>query len=207
MKTVATLTLNPTLDVSYSVEALTHTHKLRADPERADPGGGGINVARVLGRLGCPAHCLYLSGGATGPALDGLVEALELPRTRIPIAGQTRVVANVFERATGKEYRIIPPGPPLEADEWNRCLTAVAAIPCDYLVLSGSLPKGPPEDFYARLAAEARRHGAKVVLDSSGHGLREGLAGGGIHLVHRFQGTGGNRRGDDGPPRCAARLA
>lgn len=183
MKSVASLTLNPTIDISYAVETMAPTHKLRADPERADPGGGGINVARVLARLGCPARCVYLSGGATGPAFDGLVGALGLPHTRIEIAGQTRVVANVFERSTGHEYRIIPPGPQLQPEDWGRCLEVLAAIHADYLVLSGSLPAGVPEDFYARAAAEARGRGNKVVLDSSGAGLREGLAGGGIHLV------------------------
>jgi 6-phosphofructokinase 2 len=183
MKSVATLTLNPTIDICYSVETLAHTHKLRAEPERADPGGGGINVARVLARLGCPARCVYLSGGATGPAFDGLIEGLGLPRERIAIAGQTRVVANVFERSSGKEYRIIPPGPELTTEEWGRCLEALADLPCDYLVLSGSLPTGVPDHFYAQVAAAARKRGSKVVLDSSGAGLKEGLAGGDVCLV------------------------
>jgi 6-phosphofructokinase 2 len=183
LKSVATLTLNPTIDISYSVEVLAPTHKLRAEPERADPGGGGISVARVLARLGCPAQCIYLSGGATGPAFDGLIEALGLPRRRIAIAGQTRVVANVFERSSGKEYRIIPPGPALAPEEWHGCLEVLAELGCDYLVLSGSLPAGAPDDFYARAAVEARRRGSRVVLDSSGAGLSHGLAGGGVYLV------------------------
>lgn len=183
MKSVATLTLNPTIDVSYSVATMAPTHKMRADPERVDPGGGGINVARVLARLGCQPHCIYAAGGATGTAFDGLFDALGLPRTRIAIAGQTRVVANVFERSTDKEYRVIPPGPQLQEAEWRRCLDELAGIESDYLVASGSLPVGVPDDFYGRLAARVRESGTRLVLDSSGRGLREGLLGGGIHLV------------------------
>ena len=74
LETIASLTLNPTIDTSYVVESMAHTHKMRALEEHYDPGGGGINVARVLVRLGGSARCHYLSGGATGVALDGLLD-------------------------------------------------------------------------------------------------------------------------------------
>ena len=67
-ETIASLTLNPTIDTSYVVERMAHTHKMRAQAEHYDPGGGGINVARVLVRLGAAVRCHYLSGGATGAA-------------------------------------------------------------------------------------------------------------------------------------------
>jgi 6-phosphofructokinase 2 len=128
-------------------------------------------------------RCFYLSGGATGPALDGLLEGHGLPATRIPIAGPTRVATAVFERETGKEYRFTPAGPTVSHGEWQACLDALAQAQCSHLIASGSLPPGAPEDFYARAAAAAAKTGAKFVLDSSGPGLRGGLAGGGVYLV------------------------
>ena len=74
MKSIATLTMNPTIDISYDVDRVVHTHKMRTRNERYDPGGGGINVARVFARLGGQARCFYLSGGPTGVALDGLLD-------------------------------------------------------------------------------------------------------------------------------------
>lgn len=183
MKSIATLTLNPTIDIAYEVESMFHTHKMRAKTEHYAPGGGGINVARVFVRLGGNARCYYLSGGATGIAFDGLVDLHQLVRNRTRIEGHTRVATTVYDRQSGKEYRIIPPGPAIRVEEWQECLDYVAEVQCDYLVASGSLPPGVPEDFYARAAAAVRPRGIKVVLDSSGAGLREGLAGGGIHLV------------------------
>ena len=183
METAATLTLNPTIDASYAVERMVHTHKMRGLAENYDPGGGGINVARVLVRLGATARCHYLSGGATGAALDGLLDRHQLVRVRTPIAGETRIAAAVLDRESGKEYRIVPPGPAVTEPEWQACLGSLAQVRCRYLIASGSLPPGVPDDFYARAAGIAAERGAKFVLDSSGRGLKGALTGGGVHLV------------------------
>ena len=183
MPRVATLTLNPTIDVAYEVDRVFPTHKMRTRAEHYNPGGGGINVARVLDRLGTPVDCIYLSGGATGPALDGLIALHGLPRTRVAIKGPTRTATAVLERETGKEYRFTPAGPTVAESELRTCLDVLATIRCDYLVASGSLPPGAPADFYAQVTGAVRGRGVKVVLDSSGAGLSGGLAAGRIHLV------------------------
>lgn len=183
MKNIATLTLNPTLDVSYAVERLVPAKKTRAFGERHDPGGGGINVARVFVRLGGNARCYYLSGGATGHALDGLLDLHQILRERIAIAGDTRVSTAISVRESGEEYRFIPAGPRIAPEEWQECLDRLAGADCDYIVASGSLPPGVPEDFYARVARIAARRGIRMVLDSSGTGLLSGLEGGNVHLA------------------------
>jgi 6-phosphofructokinase 2 len=181
--TIATLTVNPTIDVSMEVDEVFHTHKMRGSNQRSDPGGGGICVARVLVRLGDNARCFYMSGGATGAALDGLVDLHQLVRTRISIKGETRVATSVFERGNGREYRFVPDGPVIGPEEWQECLDRLANANCDYLVASGSLARGMPDDFYARVAAKAKQRDIRLVLDSSGVGLAQGLAGGGVFLV------------------------
>lgn len=180
---LVTLALNPTIDISYEVETMAPTKKLRAYSERNETGGGGINVAKVFERLGGKVHCHYLSGGPTGLTLDGLLDREGLARTKIAIAGDTRVCSMVFERSTGLEYRVVPPGPAISEPEWHESLAVLGGVECPFLVLSGSLPGGVPDDYYARAAEIGRRHGAKIVLDSSGRGLAGGLAGGGIYLV------------------------
>lgn len=183
MMNVATVTMNPTIDIAYEVDELRPTHKMRADCEHADPGGGGINVARVFVRLGGNATCHYLSGGATGAALDGLLDLHQLVKRPVRIAGQTRIATNVFERASGKEYRFVPEGPSIAESEWQACLDQLEQAECDYLVASGSLPPGVPQDFYARLGVIAKEKGVRLVLDTSGPAMGECLAGGGVHLV------------------------
>ncbi|OCC25400.1 1-phosphofructokinase [Croceicoccus estronivorus] len=183
MPNIATLTLNPTIDTAYEVDHVVPTHKMRTLKEHYDPGGGGINVARVFVRLGGNARCYYLSGGATGVALDGLLDLHQLVRCKIPIAGETRVSSSVYERSTGKEYRVVPSGPTIAPDEWQACLDQLTEAQCEYLVASGSLPPGVPDDFYAKVSAITAKRGIKFVLDSSGRGLKEGLAGGNIYLA------------------------
>lgn len=188
MKTIATLTMNPTIDVSYDIASMFHTHKMRTDNERYAPGGGGINVARVFVRMGGNARCYYLSGGATGPALDGLIDQHQIVRTRIPIAGPTRIATTVLERNTTKEFRFTPQGPTIAESEWRQCLDLLAEVRCDVMVLSGSLPPGVPDDFYARVIRLLRPRGIEIVLDSSGAGLAHGIDAGSLLLVKPSQG-------------------
>ncbi|WP_156839985.1 1-phosphofructokinase family hexose kinase [Novosphingobium aquimarinum] len=183
MKSIATLTMNPTIDVAYEVGTVRHTHKMRTQEETYAPGGGGINVARVFVRLGGNARCFYLSGGATGPALDGLIDLHQLVRTRIAIAQPTRIASAVLEHDSGKEYRFTPEGPLVAQAEWQSCLDALEQAECGVMVLSGSLPRGVPADFYARATQRLRKRGIDVVLDSSGDALGAGIEAGGLRLV------------------------
>jgi 6-phosphofructokinase 2 len=183
MMNIATLTMNPAIDVSFEVEQVLPTHKMRCRNERHDPGGGGINVARVFVRLGGNARCHYLSGGATGVALDGLMDLHQLVRTRTPIAGETRVSTTVFERSSAREFRFVTRGPNIAPEEWQAVLDRLDEADFDYLVASGSLPPGVPDDFYARAAAVACKRGARFVLDSSGVALAGGLTDRGVYLV------------------------
>lgn len=180
---IATLTMNPTIDLSYEVEKLLHTQKLRTREETFFPGGGGINVARVLARLGRQAQCVYLAGGITGTTYRALIEAQGLDATCVPIAGSTRITTTVFESETGKEFRFTPPGPEVSETEWRGCLDLFEDLDCDWLVASGSLPPGVPHDFYAILAGLVSRKGTRLVLDTSGSALRAGIDSGSVFLA------------------------
>lgn len=168
--TILTVTLNPAIDVSSETETVTPEHKLRCAEVRRDPGGGGVNVARVLTRLGAECRALYPSGPVLGRLLRRLLDEEGVASTAIDVAGDTRESFTVLERASGREFRFVLPGPRLERDEWQACIDAVAAGPNApaWVVGSGSLPSGVPDDFYARLARAARACGARMVVDTSG---------------------------------------
>jgi 6-phosphofructokinase 2 len=187
MQTIVTLTLNPAIDGSCDAPKVRPTHKIRTTNTRYDPGGGGINVARMVQRLGGQVRAVYLAGGVTGGVLDSLLDRDGIARTRIDIAGHTRISQAVHELETGLEYRFVPDGPEVSEAEWQACLAAMAGTVCDYLVLSGSLPRGVPADFYAWLVA-ASGEGKRIVLDTSGPALRRTLEGGGIFLVKPSRG-------------------
>mgnify|MGYP001352859064 CR=1 FL=1 len=172
---ICTLTMNPALDVASEVERVEPTHKLRCTAPRYDPGGGGINVARVVHTLGGRATALYPAGGSTGAMLTDLLHASEIAHHSVPIAGQTRESFTVNELASGDQYRFVMPGPTLSAGEQQRCLQALAEVAPKphYLVASGSLPPGVPPAFYGDLARAAKNAGVKLILDSSGEALRQ----------------------------------
>lgn len=173
MSTILTVALNPAIDLSSEAQAVHHTRKIRTVDERHDPGGGGINVARVIAALGGEAEVLFAAGGETGAMLDRLLKQEGIRRRKVPITGLTRISYTVKERSTGLEYRFVPKGPSVQADELQPCLDEVAAHKGDYVIASGSLPAGAPADTYARMADLTAARGARFVLDTSGDGLRE----------------------------------
>jgi 6-phosphofructokinase 2 len=176
MKPVVTLTLNPAVDKSISVDSVVPERKLRSDRPVLEPGGGGLNVARVLRELGVAVVAYWTRGGPTGARLESLLDQHGLDHVPIPIADETREHLIVFETATGQQFRFGTPGPVLTAHELDACRTHMAAIDpgTPYLVLSGSMPEGAPDDFYAQLASHAPP-GCRVVLDTSGAALARGL--------------------------------
>lgn len=173
MAHIVTLTLNPAIDVATSVPEVTPEHKLRCGSVRRDPGGGGINVARVVRELGGESIAVYTRGGATGLLLEELLEEKGLLRRSIPVAGSTRESFTVAEGTSAREYRFILPGPVLTEPEWRRCLSTLEELAqgASFIVASGSLPQGVPDDFYARVARMAKQRGVRVVVDTSGAAL------------------------------------
>ena len=169
---------NPAVDISTSVEKIVPVNKLRCTSQLRDPGGGGINVARVVKRLGGDVVAIYPIGGATGDLLRRLVERENVPSQTSTIAQETREDFSVTEISSGQQYRFVLPGPQLNEAEWRECLNLVAKIEPfpRFLVGSGSLPPGVPDDFYARVSRIARQRGAKMILDTSGAPLAAAVA-------------------------------
>lgn len=175
---VLCLTMNPAVDLATETEAVVPTHKLRCGDTLHDAGGGGVNVARVLTRLG--GHCVSVcpTGGPSGHWLEKRMRDEGLDSVFLPITDETRVSFTVHEHSTGAEFRFVMPGPHLSEAEWQAALQhleGLAPFPA-IVVASGSLPPGVPTDFYARLARLCRSRGSRLVLDTSGPPLAGALA-------------------------------
>lgn len=183
MSSILTVTLNPTVDLFCEAEAVRPVRKIRTSGARHDPGGGGINIARVILALGGDAEAVFLGGGPTGAWLDALLEREGVARHGLPIAGDTRVAYAVHERASGFDYRFVPAGPAVSAREIERVIEIVGSRDAPYVVASGSLPAGAPADSYALMAHIVAERGGRFVLDSSGDGLRVTLQKAPVFLV------------------------
>ncbi len=178
MPDIATVTINPAIDIFVNVERVEPTKKLRCSAPKRDPGGGGINVARVAHRLGGRVVAIYPVGGAIGKLLQRLVEREGIDSVTTPSHVETRENFTAYEEKSGEQYRFVLPGSALHKAEWEACLDRLATLPekPKIVVASGSIPPGVPEDFFARVARLARGFGAKMVLDTSGAALKAALA-------------------------------
>jgi 6-phosphofructokinase 2 len=175
---IVTLTINPAIDIFVNVDRVQSTHKLRCSPPKRDPGGGGINVARVAHRLGADVTAIYPIGGQIGKLLHRLVEREDIASLVTPSHVETRENFTAYEEETGEQFRFVLPGSRLHRVEWEAVLDRLASLtePPKFVVGSGSMPPGAPDDFYARVARQAKALGAKTVIDTSGPALAAALA-------------------------------
>lgn len=169
---IVTLTLNPALDKSTEVQHLVPEQKLRCTAYRLDAGGGGINVAKAIKRLGGDAVAVFPAGGRNGAAVVGLLDELGVPSQTLAVPGETRENISVYENATQAQYRFTAPGLQLDESQADACLAIVESMRPHLLVASGSLPPGLPDTYYEKVAEFAHKIGAKLVLDTSGAALR-----------------------------------
>jgi 6-phosphofructokinase 2 len=202
---ILTFTLNPTIDLAAEAETVHPVRKVRTRGDSFDPGGGGVNVARVIRELGGEALAIILAGGVSGRLLEELLDEGGVSRLTVPISGRTRISHTVQDLSAELEYRFVPEGPRLSEAEWQAGLKALEETPGEWLVASGSLSPGVPEDFYARAKAVAVERGMPFVLDSSGPALRAAL-GPGLKLIKPSQGEFDALLGRKvvGPERAAA---
>jgi 6-phosphofructokinase 2 len=184
MKNIVTISINPAIDKSSSVAHVVAERKLYCKQPRFEPGGGGVNVARAIRKLGGESVLLYAAGGLTGERLQELLNEEDLVHRPFPIKGTTRESLVISEESTGQQYRFGMPGPEFQKKEWEQFLRELLVIEPtpDYLVASGSLPPGVPSDFFAQVARVGKSKGAKTIIDTSGEALEKALQEG-VYLI------------------------
>lgn len=177
MPAILTVTLNPTVDLAVEVDRLISEGKNRARMRTVQGGGGGINIARCVRKLGGTATAVHTRGGDMGRWLDRLLDAEGIEHRSIEVEAETRAAFVVAEACTGHSYHIVPAGNELGAADAERYLAAIAEMAPDfaYLVISGSAPPGLRPDFCAELARRMSTHETRVVLDIAGEQLRNVL--------------------------------
>lgn len=176
MSKIVTLTFSPSIDKSATVSAMVSEKKMRCYAPNVEPGGGGINVARVISRLGGDVSAIFPSGGYTGMFFNQLLENEKVPFINIQSRNETKENFVIHDEATGKEFRFGMAGGKLFLNELNNCLKAISNFPnVSFLVVSGSLPEGISANIYGKLSKIAKKAKAKFVVDTSGEALRHAI--------------------------------
>ena len=176
MSSIVTITFSPCIDKSTSVASLVPEKKLHCSTPKLEPGGGGINIARAIKKLGGESIAIFPSGGYTGKYFNHLLEKENIPAVIIETNNETRENIIVFDESSTNQYRFGMPGTALNESEWKQCLTAVEEInDSEFIIASGSLPPGVPSNIYAQLARIAKNKNAKFVVDTSGEALKQAV--------------------------------
>ena len=173
MSKIITLTFNPCIDKTTTVKKLIPEKKLHCSEPTFEPGGGGINVARAIKKLGGEATAIYPAGGYTGYFFNHLLEKENVPTVVIDVQHPMRENVVVLEETSNHQFRFGFPGAKLSEHEWKRCLEEIEMIAdSEYIVASGSIPEGVPRDIFARLAAIAKNKNDRLIVDTSDGALK-----------------------------------
>ncbi|AWU96298.1 1-phosphofructokinase [Azospirillum ramasamyi] len=175
---VVTVTLNPAIDQTITVEALKPGSVHRAKSVLYNAGGKGVNVASCLADWGTPVIAAGLLGSGNAAPFEALFQAKGIADTFLRLPGETRVNIKIADLAANDTTDINLPGLTVDAGALDRVRAAVLGPvgPGTPVLLAGSLPDGLPADTYAGLIADFSAVGARVVLDSSGAPLAAALA-------------------------------
>jgi tagatose 6-phosphate kinase len=173
---ILTVTMNAAIDKTYIVDSNIPGQVQRVHECRFTPGGKGLNVARILRAAGEDVLATGLTGGHAGAWVE---ENLKLQRVACDfehICGETRTCINIIE-PDGRQTEFLEPGFAVNAEglaAFERRFLALAEK-CDVVTLSGSVPRGVDTGIYGRLISVCRSLGKRVLLDSSGALLDEGI--------------------------------
>lgn len=175
---IRTLTLNPALDKTVVIGHFQIDTVNRIDSLRLDPGGKGINVSKVVQKLGGKSLATALLGGSTGDLIFSMLTQQGIPVDRIKVCGQTRTNLKIVDPVLKTNTDINEPGVSLTQKQWDDVFTHFTSQikADDIVVLAGSVPAGAPTDIYARCIRACREIGAKAFLDADGEPLTAGIA-------------------------------
>lgn len=174
---IYTVTLNPALDKTVEIPGMALDTVNRITEMRTDPGGKGINVSKVIAKLGGESCAVGILGGGSGKMLEKLLEGEPFATRFRFVEGQTRTNLKIIDRERHTNTDINEPGLTVTDADLDALLRELLAElrPGDIVVLAGSLPKGAPQDTYRSWTAACKKAGARVFLDADGALLAEGI--------------------------------
>lgn len=174
---IFTVTLNPALDKTVEIEAFAVDTVNRITAMRTDPGGKGINVSKVIDKLGGKSVATGILGGDTGRSILSALEAMGLETFFHFVDGETRTNLKVVDPVKHTNTDINEPGVVVSKEILDELLRELLTklSSGDIVVLSGSLPKGAPKDTYYTWVKACQEAGVKVILDADGDLLAAGL--------------------------------
>ena len=173
---ILTLTINPAVDRTISVDRLVFEDRAYILASGEAAGGRGINGSRVIHSFGGKTLAVITSGGKGGEKLEKLLVSSGFPVEVVRIKNEIRTNLTISDRQ-GLTIKLNELGPAIEKAELDTVERTIATLlpKATWLMLCGSLPPGVPGDFYRKLIFTARKKDVKTLLDTDGEALAHGL--------------------------------
>ena len=170
---ILTVTLNTSIDKLYLMDSIHPETVMRVKEVHNTAGGKGLNVSRVAAKLQEPVTAMGFVGGFNGQYLESLISSPLVRCAFTHVQGETRSCINCWDLSNGRSTEYLEPGQPVTQEDIDRFLTDFSArLPeADVVTISGSVPRGVPEDFYCELIRRSRAAGIPVLVDTSGSRL------------------------------------
>lgn len=176
-KTVLTVTMNPSVDITYPLDFLEINGVNRVAQAIKTAGGKGLNVTRVLNQLGDIVLATGLIGGSLGAQIKKELRGLNIETDFFEIAGDTRNCIAILHE--DQQTELLESGPTVTLTESQAFLAHFNMLlkRAKLVVISGSLPKGVPNDYYVAMIECCQNQGIPVILDCAGENLKAVLTG------------------------------
>lgn len=167
---IYTLTMNPALDKTVVIPHFSVNEVNRISSLRLDAGGKGINVSKVLAKLGGRSRATALLGGSTGKQIREMLEQQGISLDCVEISGRTRTNLKIIDPEGKTNTDINEPGAAVTEEQAQQLFLRFTnrLTAGDIVVLAGSVPGGIPTDIYAKYITACRQTGAKAFLDADG---------------------------------------
>lgn len=172
---IVTVTMNPSVDIRFTVKEFQRGGVFRSIADNQTAGGKGLNVTRVLAQLGAPVVATGFLGGSNGHFIRSELESMGIAHSFVDVQGNTRACIAILE--DNNQTEVLGRGPDICGEalelfylEFQRLLPRAKVV-----ILSGSSPPGVPLNTYRHLIVKAKESGAAVILDTSGAQLAEGI--------------------------------
>lgn len=175
---ILTVTLNAAIDKRYVVEEYKPGQVNRVKECAYTPGGKGLNVSKPASIAGAEVVATGFVGGYSGKYIEAALEPFGIQSEFYHLEAESRSCINIWDEKNQQQTEFLEPGFTVSEEEFQGFLKKFRELVkrASVVTMSGSAPKGVPVDCYKRMVEICKEESRKVILDTSGAFLEQGIS-------------------------------
>lgn len=174
---ILTVTLNASIDKRYIINDFKVDEVNRVIECNYEPGGKGINVSKVAKIAGQEVTATGFVAGNAGRYIIEQLDKRGIKNKFTNVLGESRSCINIYDKINKTQTELLEPGVNVSKEDEDRLFEAIEDLlpKCSVVTISGSAPRGTSHDIYQKIIALGKEYGKKVILDTSGQRLIDGI--------------------------------